>query len=111
MLVVGGTSLGTPSPTSLAHSRALPSTGSGQLLSPSLSLVNPHPPGGGVLPNVQIRKGQSAYFCLFLPDVLSAAAEKGFGAVVFVTTLPMQLGAVEYNMAGTSAAFNTALLD
>lgn len=51
-------------------------------------------------------KKNNLHTCLFLPDILSATAEKGFGAVV-----PMQLGAVEYNVAGTLAAFNPALLD
>lgn len=44
-------------------------------------------------------------------NTLSATAKKDFGAAVFVTTLPMQLGAVDYSAAGTLAALNTALLE
>lgn len=70
------------------------------------SLANPCPSREAVLPNIQ--EGQPANFRSFLPDILSATAAEEF---VAVTTLPVQLGAIEYNGAGTLAAFNTALLD
>lgn len=102
-------SLGTSSPPSRSQQGSAPHCVRAAPGSVPPHLANPHPPQKDLLPNVQ--KGQSANFCLFLPNILSATAEKDFGAAVFVTTLPMQLGAVEYSAAGTLAALNTALLE